>query len=183
MSCRRQSSGRISESPIAPLRRKEVTAFDRSNSGASARSRKSRRATLALNSNILRNGELRPSISRRSLSHCQKPPAATVAAPAIRKPRRDRRCVSAPVPRSTRPDVLFIGDLVTLWRLDSRNLIPDDHCAEVVPSRANDLRNMHQEKTNIGDREPKVEPPRHLVAPEQRRDDMELRWFVDRQPR
>src|ERR1700688_4612093 len=72
--------------------------------------------------------------------------------------------------------------VIVLHPFARQNLITDDHGPEVVPALANDLRHVYQEKANVGDRQPKVEPPRHLVAAEECRDDMELARFADGQP-
>src|SRR5258708_25629201 len=147
MSCRRQSSGRISESPISPLRRNELTAFDLSNSGASARSRNIRRAIPAFSSIALRKGEASPSTSGRSFSHFHMPPPATAATAAARKPRREPRWIPASVLRSNRCDVLFIRNLVALPPPSPENLLPHVLCAAIVPPPPDNHRNRYYKKT------------------------------------
>src|SRR3984885_3123040 len=161
---------------MSPLRRKERTALERSYSGARAFSRKSPRAIAALKSNTLRKGALRPSIRDQPLSHFQRPPLMAAAAPAIRRQRRVSRWISL---GSTSRSGLSIGALLVLGQLDRHNMVPDKHGSKVIPSCAEDLRNMHQEEQDVGEGQPEVKPARHLVAAEQGREDMKLSWFVN----
>src|ERR1051326_2403929 len=110
--------------------------------------------------------------------------------PAVMKPRRVRCFSSASTLRSfsaiaaTRAassssgvGSTMSGGTSLIGRLPQ--LHSDHHRAEVVPSGANHLRDMHDEEDDISDREPEMTEARALISAEEPRQPLELHWLVD----
>ena len=69
------------------------------------------------------------------------------------------------------------------WLRDGSDLVAADHTAKVVPAGSDDLPNMHNEESDEAHRQPKMFPPRHFIAAENRGEPVGLGWFVNRKAR
>src|SRR5437763_6865873 len=159
---------------MPPVGRAGAGMREASYSGLSRRGLKYAPAMRSFVSSTRRSGHGMPSSFRRELSHSHPPRPAAAATPATMKSRRVRRRSSRSMSRSASRSLPAASSLID-------HLHTDHHRPEVVPSRLDDLSDMHDEEGHVSERQPEVEEARALISAQEPAKPAELHRLVDGQ--